>query len=205
MQSDNCPERSRTLRAIERRVQNRVAIRNIDLLRCGGRLRTGEGADENKGQDAVGHGVAALASKWRPAVKLSRRVAAAQGGQDHKLVVRPGSRPCLSLRRRRYYILASRNAPPRAIQRPNRMHGGGGAYSYRSSRANAGRGRRQISRRRLPCGAAGHLRPLRGDRRIHSAGGTSLLERRFAGSLCHAGSCLTADGFTLRTITTVSV
>jgi len=94
MQSDNCPERSRTLRAIERRVQNQVAIRNIDLLRCGGRLRTGEGADENKGQDAVSHGFAALASIWRPAVKLSRRVAAAQGSQDHKLVVRPGSRPC---------------------------------------------------------------------------------------------------------------
>src|SRR5215510_10139354 len=79
MQSDNCPERSRTLRAIERRVQNQVAIRNIDLLRCGGRLRTGEGADENKGQDAVSHGFAALASIWRPAVKLSRRVGGRAG------------------------------------------------------------------------------------------------------------------------------
>jgi hypothetical protein len=29
-------------------------------------------------------------AKWRSAVKLSRRVAAAQGGQDHKLVVEPG-------------------------------------------------------------------------------------------------------------------
>src|SRR5262249_17626800 len=85
------------------------------------------GRRRKQGQDAVSHGFAALASIWRPAVKLSRRVAAAQGSQDHKLVVPPGSRPCLSLRRPRYYILASRNAPARAIQRPNRMHGGGGA------------------------------------------------------------------------------
>jgi hypothetical protein len=28
-------------------------------------------------------------AKCRPAVKLSRRVAVAQGGQDHKLVVEP--------------------------------------------------------------------------------------------------------------------
>jgi hypothetical protein len=31
-------------------------------------------------------------AKCRPAVKLSRRVAVAQGGQDHKLVVEPGCR-----------------------------------------------------------------------------------------------------------------
>jgi hypothetical protein len=54
-------------------------------------------------------------AKCRPAVKLSRRVAVAQGGQDHKLVVE--LQACLSLRRPRYYVLASANAPARAIKR----------------------------------------------------------------------------------------
>jgi len=44
-------------------------------------------------------------------VKLSRSVAAAQGGQDHKLVVPAGLQPCLSLRRPRYYVLASHTHP----------------------------------------------------------------------------------------------
>src|ERR1700722_6288372 len=72
--------------------------------------------------------------------------------------------------------------------------GGAFAQSYRSSGPDARRGRRQISRRRFPRGAARRLRTLRGNRRRHSARGTALLERRSAGSLCHAGSGGAAPG-----------
>src|SRR5215469_17533919 len=92
MQGNYCRERAGTVRAIKRPMQDQAVIWNIDLLRCSNCFRTGEGGDENKGQDAVSHDFCSSRAKCHPALKLSRRVAVAQGGQDHKLVVRPGCR-----------------------------------------------------------------------------------------------------------------
>jgi hypothetical protein len=65
--------------------------------------------------------------KCRPALKLSRRVAVAQGGQDHKLVAGTGCGLAFRCGPRVIMFWLPKNAAAGAVQRPNRMYGGGGA------------------------------------------------------------------------------
>src|SRR5215472_9829123 len=105
-------------------MQGQAAIRNVDLLRRGHGLRTGEGSHENYSQDAVSHHLQLSRAKWRPCDEIITPLAV-QAGQYHKLVVRadcslafPGC-PRVTM----FWVVRTHRQGSTAV----RMHGGEGA------------------------------------------------------------------------------
>jgi hypothetical protein len=125
MQGDNRRERPGAFRAIQRRMQGELAIRNIDLLRCGNRFRTGERSDDDQSQGPVSHGIAALVREMAPRREITmpsydgagRSKSKAGGRAGLQAFVAAAGLLCFGFR-----IRACRVDPA-----PDRMHGGDGA------------------------------------------------------------------------------